>query len=76
MSEEAENSKLFWACFVALVATSFFFGLRSVVVPDLMTKFDLSGAEIGRILGVGLWPFAFSIIFFSLIIDKVGYKAC
>jgi len=74
--EEAANKKLFWACFIALVATSFFFGLRSVVVPDLMARFDLSGAGIGRILGVGLWPFAFSIIFFSLIVDKIGYKAC
>ncbi len=66
--------KLFWACFVALVATSFFFGMRSVVVPELQQDFNLSGAETGRILGVGLWPFAFSIILFSLIIDKIGYK--
>ena len=76
MSNEAENKKLFWACFIALVATSFFFGLRSVVIPDLQSQFNLSGAGIGQILGVGLWPFAFSIIFFSLIIDKVGYKPC
>lgn len=70
----AENKTLFWACFIALVATSFFFGLRSVVVPDLQREFDLSGAQIGQVLGVGLWPFAFSIIFFSLVIDKIGYK--
>ncbi|MFP6871882.1 MAG: MFS transporter [Verrucomicrobiales bacterium] len=76
MSETGDDKKLFWACFVALVATSFFFGLRSVVVPELQSQFNLSGAEIGRILGVGLWPFAFSIIFFSLIIDKIGYKPC
>jgi DHA2 family metal-tetracycline-proton antiporter-like MFS transporter len=76
MSESVENKKLFWACFIALVATSFFFGLRGVAVPQLRTEFGLSSAGIGRILGVGLWPFAFSIIFFSLIIDKIGYKAC
>jgi MFS family permease len=29
----------------------------------------------GEIFGVGLWPFAISIVLFSLIIDKVGYKA-
>ncbi len=68
------DKKLFWACFVALVATSFFFGLRSVVVPGLQARFDLSGTQIGQVLGVGLWPFAFSIIVFSLIIDKIGYK--
>jgi DHA2 family metal-tetracycline-proton antiporter-like MFS transporter len=76
MNSETENKKLFWACFIALVATSFFFGLRSVIIPDLQSQFKLSGAGIGQILGVGLWPFAFSIIFFSLIIDKVGYKPC
>jgi len=74
MNSESDNKKLFWACFVALVATSFFFGLRSVVVPDMQREFDLSGAQIGQVLGVGLWPFAFSIIVFSLVIDKIGYK--
>lgn len=78
MSEAATdsgNKKLFWACFIALVATSFFFGLRSIVVPDLQKQFGLSGTQIGQVLGVGLWPFAFSIIVFSLIIDKIGYKS-
>lgn len=69
------DKKLFWACFIALVATSFFFGLRSIVVGELAEKFDLSQTEVGQLLGVGLWPFAFSIIIFSLIIDKIGYKA-
>ena len=72
--DERTKKKIFWACFVALVATSFFFGLRSVVVADLRETFNLSGTQIGTILGVGLWPFAFSIIAFSLIIDKIGYK--
>jgi DHA2 family metal-tetracycline-proton antiporter-like MFS transporter len=72
--DERSKKKIFWACFIALVATSFFFGLRSVVVVDLRETFNLSGTQIGTILGVGLWPFAFSIIAFSLIIDKIGYK--
>ena len=74
MSHSSDHKKLFWACFVALVATSFFFGLRSIVVPALQSHFDLSGTQIGQVLGVGLWPFALSIIVFSLIIDKIGYK--
>ncbi len=74
MSEELENKKLFYGCFMALVATAFFFGLRSIVVGRLVTEFNFSQTEIGQILGVGLWPFAFSIIFFSLVIDKIGYK--
>ena len=30
-------------------------------------------AQKGEIIGAGLWPFAISIILFSLIIDRVGY---
>lgn len=74
MSTEAENKKLFWACFTALVATSFVFGVRANVIGDLADKFSLSESQKGTILGVGLWPFAISIIIFSLIIDKIGYK--
>ena len=75
MSEsDANNKKLFWACFVALVATSFVFGLRANIIGDWQSDFGLSEADKGRILGVGLWPFAISIIIFSLIIDKIGYK--
>ncbi|MEL7065550.1 MAG: MFS transporter, partial [Bacteroidota bacterium] len=28
----------------------------------------------GEILGVGFWPFAISIVIFSLVIDRVGYR--
>ncbi len=68
------NMKLFWACFVALVATSFVFGLRANIIGDWQSDFGLTEADKGRILGVGLWPFAISIIVFSLIIDTIGYK--
>jgi MFS family permease len=71
---EEGNLKLFWACFVALVATSFVFGLRASIIGDWGNDFSLTEADKGRILGVGLWPFAISIIIFSLIIDKIGYK--
>jgi len=69
------DMKLFWACFIALVATSFVFGVRSTLIGDIAKEFELSEAAKGRILGVGLWPFALSIVVFSLIIDRIGYKA-
>lgn len=72
--EKSPDKKLFWACLVALVATSFVFGVRSTLIGELGREFDLSQTQIGQILGVGLWPFAISIIIFSLIIDKIGYK--
>ncbi|MBC7855919.1 MAG: MFS transporter [Pirellulaceae bacterium] len=37
--------------------------------------FGLDDAEAGRLSGIGIWPFAFSIILFSLFIDQIGYKA-
>ncbi len=68
------DMKLFWACLIALVATSFVFGVRSALIGEIGADFGLSQTEKGEILGVGLWPFALSIIVFSLIIDKIGYK--
>ncbi|MCB1078192.1 MAG: MFS transporter, partial [Verrucomicrobiae bacterium] len=68
------DKKLFWACFVALVATSFVFSVRSMVIGDWATEFNLTETQKGQILGAGLWPFAITIVLFSLIIDKIGYK--
>lgn len=81
MSDSAtakENSVLFWGCFIALITTSFGFITRmfllddaSITGPDLL---NLDDAEVGMFKGIQIWPFAISIIGFSLIIDKVGYK--
>jgi len=64
---------LFWTCFFALVATSFGFIIRAQIIGELGTHFNLSETQKGEILGVGLWPFALSIVLFSLVIDKIGY---
>ena len=68
------DMRLFWACFMALVATSFVFGVRANTIGELQTAFNLSESQKGAINGAGMWPFALSIIFFSLIIDRIGYK--
>ena len=67
------QKKLFWACFVALVATSFTFILRILAMEDIAAEFGLSETQKGEILGVGIWPFAVSIVLFSLVIDRIGY---
>ncbi len=69
------DMKLFWACFVALTTTSFGFILRALTLPQWGGEFNLTNTQIGEIAGVGLWPFAISIVLFSLIIDRVGYKS-
>jgi MFS transporter, DHA2 family, metal-tetracycline-proton antiporter len=71
---DSQDMKLFWACFIALVATSFVFGVRANTIGELQNSFNLSESQKGQINGAGMWPFALSIIFFSLVIDKIGYK--
>ena len=70
----APDMKLFYACFVALMTTAFGFIFRAVILPEWGREFNLTQTQLGEIAGVGLWPFAISIVLFSLIIDKIGYK--
>lgn len=72
-SSSSNSSRVFWGCFVALVTCAFGFIVRTQVIGEWQTEFNLSETEKGDILGVGFWPFAFSIFLLSLIIDRVGY---
>jgi MFS family permease len=80
MNDSADNKPsrlLFWGCFIALVTTSFGFITRIfMLLDDDISKelLNLDGGEVGQFIGIQIWPFAISIIGFSLIIDKVGYK--
>jgi MFS family permease len=69
-----DNALLFWGCFIALITTAFGFIARMFLIGTWAEEFNLDPAEKGRLLGIGIWPFAVSIIGFSLIIDKIGYK--
>ena len=69
----ANDKLLFWACFMSIVATAFGFIIRTQIIDDWGTQFRLSETQKGEIFGVGLWPFAISIVLFSLIIDRIGY---
>ncbi len=66
---------LFVVCFIALVATSFAFGIRAQIIGDLQIEFRLTETQKGEILGAGLWPFGISIVVFSLVLDRIGYTA-
>ena len=72
----AENQQLvFWGCFVALVTTSFAFFTRMYLCDVRFgADFDIDKVGIGALKGAGVWPFAVSIILFSLVIDRIGYK--
>jgi len=72
--DEKANKILFYGCFIALMATAFGFVFRAFIMADWGNEFGLSKTQQGEIFGVGFWPFGISIVFFSLIIDKIGYK--
>jgi len=81
MSNENNKSPvdmfLFWGCFIALITTAFAFITRAFLVntPSLWpAAFGLDAVQGQELFGAGIWPFAISIIVFSLIIDNVGYK--
>ena len=76
-SHSAGDMFLFWGCFVALITTAFAFITRAFLVntPTLWpAAFGLDAVQGQELFGAGIWPFAISIIVFSLIIDRIGYK--
>jgi MFS family permease len=74
VAENKNDTIVFWGCFIALVTTAFGFISRMFLVNVWAAEFNLDPAESGRLAGIGVWPFAASIIGFSLFIDKIGYK--
>ena len=74
LQNDANNKKVFWGCFIALIATGFGFIARMFLINTWAAEFGLDPAQAGRLAGIGIWPFAVSIILFSLFIDKIGYK--
>jgi len=73
-SLEAHHQRLFWGCFIALITTAFGFISRLFLIGEWAGEFGLDEAQAGRLAGIGIWPFAVSIILFSFVIDRIGYK--
>ena len=76
-SKSSADMFLFWGCFIALITTAFAFITRAFLVNDpglWPAAFGLDAVQGQELFGAGIWPFAISIIVFSLIIDNVGYK--
>jgi MFS family permease len=68
---------MFWGCFIALITTAFAFISRAFMVnnPDMWpADFGFDKVQGQVLFGAGLWPFAISIILFSLVIDRIGYR--
>ena len=71
---ERQKSLLFWASFVSLAAAGVGFALRVMTMGEWGVEFGLTEEEKGAIFGLSLWPIAVTMILFSLIIDRVGYR--
>ncbi len=72
-----ERKLLFWASFLSLTAAGFGFAFRVAYGPGEAgygKQFDLTDQEVGMIFGASLWPIALTMIGFSLLVDRTGYK--
>ncbi len=68
------NGRIFWASFLTLIAAGMGFAVRGGVLAEWSRLFGFTKTELGTITGGGLTGMAFTIIFFSLFADRVGYK--
>jgi MFS family permease len=68
------SGKIFWASFLTLIAAGTGFGVRTAVLGEWESSFGFTKTELGTITGGGLTGMAFTIVFFSLFADRVGYK--
>jgi MFS family permease len=69
-----QRGRLFTVCFISMFATSFAFIVRALVITEWGNTFNLTEAQKGAIFpGAALFPFAISIVLFSLFIDRLGY---
>ena len=76
-SSEKPSQLMFWGCFIALITTAFAFISRAFMIntPEMWpADFGLDNVQAQTLFGHGIWPFAISIILFSFVIDKIGYR--
>ncbi|MCA8957124.1 MAG: MFS transporter [Planctomycetes bacterium] len=70
----SERTLLFWASFLALAAAGFGFAFRVAMGGAYKEVFHLTNHQVGQVFGATLWPIALTMIGFSLVVDRTGYK--
>src|SRR5687768_13172959 len=68
------TGKIFWASFLTLIAAGTGFAVRTAVMGEWGRIFGFTKTDLGTITGGGLTGMAFTIVFFSLFADRVGYR--
>ena len=71
---DIQKKLLFWASFLSLAAAGVNFAFRIAHMGSYGAEFGLTGQQIGNIIGSCFWPIAITMILFSLVVDKTGYK--
>lgn len=69
-----EKRLLFWASFLSLTAAGVGFAFRVAMQGDYGAELQLTNQQVGEVFGASLWPIALTMIGFSLVIDRTGYK--
>jgi len=69
-----EKKLLFWASFLALTAAGVGFAFRVAMQSEYGAELQLTNQQVGEVFGASLWPIALTMIGFSLVIDRTGYK--
>jgi MFS family permease len=71
---DREKRLLFWASFLSLTAAGFGFAFRVAKGGEYGAEFGLTQTQVGQVFGASLWPIAVTMILFSLVVDRTGYK--
>lgn len=71
---QRERRLLFWASFLSLTAAGVGFAFRVAMGEVYGAELQLSNQEVGQVMGASLWPIAVTMILFSLVVDRTGYK--
>ncbi|NRA95305.1 MAG: MFS transporter, partial [Planctomycetes bacterium] len=71
---EQDKKLLFWGSFLALAAAGTGFAFRLTKGGQYGEDFALTFQEVGQIMGASFWPIAVTMILFSLLVDRTGYK--
>ncbi len=69
-----EKGLLFWASYLALMAAGFGFAFRVAKMGEYQAELELTNLQVAQIFGATFWPLAITMILFSLVIDRTGYK--
>ncbi len=63
---------LFNASCLALVVTALTFGTRGGFITPWMDEFQLTGAQVGWIVGTAFWGFTLAMVIFGPLVDVMG----